>query len=264
MSPIILGARKGSSIKGAWTEYLCLEVLPYAEFDLFTGSNEGLDEAENYWNKDTEEYDLPDEINGKKVIFVQDEFVFVGAIKYFYENECVKAFSAHDPKVVKWLSDQNWSNSYIERIDELLKIKIASMVRLPESFPEGTIFLDVANGIPVTISGFRCLCWSHNRPAFKVAPWSYNRLTAEDDGDLISEEEFRKLVRDSDGPKTKKQTLSKPDGDVLLKGKIVPMRSWTEEEYAKSNFSSVGTLHRASTSPDTEQSGEKKGLPSQD
>ena len=76
------------------------------------------------------------------------------------------------------------------------------MVRLPDSFPEGTIFLDVANGIPVTISGFTCLCWEFSPTVRKEPPWSYNRLTAEDDGDDISESEFRKLVAERDAARS--------------------------------------------------------------
>jgi hypothetical protein len=198
MSPIILDEREASSMTSAWTEYLCLRIFSTGEFELFTGSYEGLDEAGNYWNEDTEEYDLPDEINGKKVLFIQDEYVIGGEIEYFNDDECVKASSVNDPRVVKWLSIQDWDDACIDQIEAIRKIKNASIVRLPDSFPEGTIFLKVGGDIPVTISGFTCLCWKFSPTVRKEPPWSYNRLTAEDDGDRISEEEFRKLVAECD------------------------------------------------------------------
>ena len=76
------------------------------------------------------------------------------------------------------------------------------MVPLPDSFPEGTVFLKVGGDIPVTISGFTCLCWMFFSTVRKEPPWSYNRLTAEDDGDDISESEFRKLVAERDAARS--------------------------------------------------------------
>ena len=70
------------------------------------------------------------------------------------------------------------------------------MVRLPESFPEGTEFLKVADRFPVTLSpdGFKALCWMFFSGVGKEPPWGYSLTTARDDGVEISEAEFRKLV----------------------------------------------------------------------
>lgn len=139
------------------------------------------------------------------------------------------------------------------------------MVQLPDSFPEGTRFFDVGSmGNPVTMLWPNCTGWTGTGRRGEPPPFWFNRSTVEDDGEEISEEQFRKLVGDTDGDNTNKQALSKSSVDSLIKAKISPIRFRTEQEYAKLNFSSVGTLHRASTLPDTEQPVEKKDLPPQE
>ena len=47
---------------GAWTEYLYLQP-EMGGYKLFTGQHEALADLTQFFNEETEEYDLPDEID---------------------------------------------------------------------------------------------------------------------------------------------------------------------------------------------------------
>ena len=92
-----------------WTEYLCLQRDEDGAFKLFTGQYEALVERAEFFNEDTGEYAIPDEIDGQRVVGVDDEYVVGGVLAYFDDEQAVSFTRPDDQAVVKWLESSGWS-----------------------------------------------------------------------------------------------------------------------------------------------------------
>ena len=105
----IIASREQSTMASTWTEYLCLATALQGQYRLFTGRYESPAELASYYNEDTEEYELPDAIDGKSVQGFDDDYVVGGELKCF-ENEKIVEFDRLDePRVVEWLAGSRWS-----------------------------------------------------------------------------------------------------------------------------------------------------------
>jgi hypothetical protein len=111
--PKILGSREQSSMASTWTEYLRLSKphknSPLLEICMY----EGL--GEQKWNEDGEPAELPDKINGKKVVGVDDGIIVGGALGCYSDDDSL-SFTKHTlPDAISWLASHKWKSS-----DELL------------------------------------------------------------------------------------------------------------------------------------------------
>jgi hypothetical protein len=106
----ILAEREGSSMASAWTEYLCLRIVQGGPHQLFQAQYEPLGECEGYFNEETQEYELPDEINGQPVVGMEDEWVVGGSLEPFQEELAMEFTSVDEPKVASWLKAYGWSD----------------------------------------------------------------------------------------------------------------------------------------------------------
>jgi len=105
--PVILAEREESSMVSNWNEYCCLLRLPENRLRLFTGRYEGLADIHQYYNEETENYDLPDEIDGKQVVGREDEIVVGGELQS-YDDE-VEFVDPSAIEVRSWLDAKRWS-----------------------------------------------------------------------------------------------------------------------------------------------------------
>lgn len=103
-------SREQSSMVSCWTEHLCLAPIGGGRNRLFTGQYEALAELNDYYNEETEDYDLPDEIDGKIVNGFQDEYVVGGDLQYFESEEAVEFSSPDEPHVSDWLYASGWNS----------------------------------------------------------------------------------------------------------------------------------------------------------
>ena len=72
----ILAIREQSSIAGGWTEYLCLKINGEKSLLLYTGGYYLLAERDDYYNEETDSYDIPDFINGpSRSVGIEDGYV---------------------------------------------------------------------------------------------------------------------------------------------------------------------------------------------
>jgi len=94
----------------AWTEYLCLRTMQGGQSQLFQAQYEPLGSCENYFNEETQEYDLPHEINGQPVVGIEDEWVVGGSLEPFQEELAIEFTSFAEPKVASWLITYGWSD----------------------------------------------------------------------------------------------------------------------------------------------------------
>lgn len=106
----VIASREVSSMVSSWTEFLCVELdAEGTAFRLFTGRYEALDEVHAYINPDTEQLDLPEEIDGKKVVGVEDDYVIGGDLTPFEEDELLSLEDPDSEIVCSWLEAKNWT-----------------------------------------------------------------------------------------------------------------------------------------------------------
>jgi hypothetical protein len=86
----VLDEREESSTSSCWNVYLCLCVGDKKTYRLFNGRYEALAEREEYYNEETEDFDIPDEIRGLKVVGIEDDCVVGGEPHWFEEKDTVE------------------------------------------------------------------------------------------------------------------------------------------------------------------------------
>jgi hypothetical protein len=105
--PKIVGSRENSSMVSTWTEYLRLSVIGRATALLEVCRYEALAEAPDCGDGD-EEPVLPEEIDGKKVAGIEDEWI-IGGDLLCYDDKQRLFFDKNDIEAaVQWLTDNRW------------------------------------------------------------------------------------------------------------------------------------------------------------
>jgi hypothetical protein len=74
----------------AWTIYLCVTKGNTRAFRLFEGRYAALAHCDDYFNEDTEDYDLPEEIDGLKVFGLDDDWVVGGELAWYNDEETIE------------------------------------------------------------------------------------------------------------------------------------------------------------------------------
>lgn len=110
---MILASRVQSSMVSSWTEYLCLQRGDTEGYKLFTGQYEALAEKTQFFGEETGEYDIPEAIDGKTVIGLEDDYVVGGELGYFDDQQTVLFKSPDEQALVEWLDSSGWS----EKVD---------------------------------------------------------------------------------------------------------------------------------------------------
>ena len=79
-------------------------------------------EVHGYYNEDTEDYDLPEEIDGVRVGGYEDEWVISEELVDSPQYEPVRFCSMNDPKLMAWLDESGWNNPKVwKEIGEILE-----------------------------------------------------------------------------------------------------------------------------------------------
>lgn len=96
----------------SWKEYLCVRPLEHGLYELSVRMYECLGEYNDYADEDG---NIPDEIDGKPVMSVDDGYICGGSLLYMNEdsNDVVDFRDASAPEVDEWLQSQRWSRAGI-------------------------------------------------------------------------------------------------------------------------------------------------------
>ena len=92
----------------SWKEYLVLERGGTKRFRLFTGHYECLAEIADYWNDETEDYDIPDQVNGVAVVGQEDDYLIGGELSPSETSESIEFDSLNESLLSDWASHQGW------------------------------------------------------------------------------------------------------------------------------------------------------------
>ena len=98
-----------------WTEYLFIEKLSEDKFMLSIKSNITIDSTydgqyiQEFYDKKSEEYNLPKVINGLEVLGWESEFLLSKELEYNISHETLEINkSDYKNKMDNWLKDLNW------------------------------------------------------------------------------------------------------------------------------------------------------------
>ena len=116
----VLADREGSGMTSNWKEYLCLTDGNQTKYKIFEGRYEVLAEASDLNSDDEEDFDLPEFIDDKKVMGVEDGYVVGGELSYFDEAEAVEFNHFGDPKLIQWLKDFSWDEDWQPTATEMI------------------------------------------------------------------------------------------------------------------------------------------------
>ena len=105
----VLAQRERINMVSGWNEYLCLTDGDDAKYRLFTGRYTALAPRFDYLDSETGDYDLPDEIEGEKVVTIEDDWIVGGDLDWCNDQDTIQFDSIDDEGVADWLDDSEWS-----------------------------------------------------------------------------------------------------------------------------------------------------------
>jgi hypothetical protein len=121
---IILAERDDQNMWSSTHVFLVLTLNEDGGLFLHQGSHEYLAEACQYFDDDVDEFVLPKEINGKKVVGVEEGYVIGGSIERGLDFLEVRSCGAN--QISDWLRERSWGDkidaeSVLRRIKDLEK-----------------------------------------------------------------------------------------------------------------------------------------------
>ena len=107
MNQFIFAEREASGMTSTWDEFLCVSLNDDRTFCVYTGRREVLAEASEYHNEETDEYEIPEEIDAQAVWGVKDDCIVSEAVGNF-DDEALRLTDFDAEAVRIWLEHTDW------------------------------------------------------------------------------------------------------------------------------------------------------------
>ena len=107
----IISSREGSNPASTWGEDLCLKRISDNEFELFVGGYEVVAEVSDFFDEETGEEEVPEEIDGHPVQGIEDDYVIGGEILKNEDDGEVQFSDLETSEVKEWLASVNWGDA---------------------------------------------------------------------------------------------------------------------------------------------------------
>lgn len=122
----ILAEREASGMTSTWDEFLCVELNKDQSFTLYTGRREVLAEASDFYNEDTEDYEIPDEVDGQAVRGVKEDCVVSESVVEL-DDATLKLANFEHEVILAWLVDTDWIEDASPAVvkEALSKLKVS-------------------------------------------------------------------------------------------------------------------------------------------
>ena len=108
----IVDKREMSTPVSTWTQYLCICKLSNGNFELSVRKYDVIGDPSDYSDDNGDNYSEPSEINGKKVVGVEDGYIVGGDLISDYDDT-VEFKYLPDQVVTDYLIQIDWSNAKI-------------------------------------------------------------------------------------------------------------------------------------------------------
>jgi hypothetical protein len=109
-----IAEREESSMAACWNVYLSICPGDSGRYRIFNGRYEALAEREAYYNEDTEDFDIPDQINGVKVFGIEDDWIVGGDPTWINTADTVEFETIDSLSFREWLLANQWDFASIE------------------------------------------------------------------------------------------------------------------------------------------------------
>lgn len=106
---VVIAEREGTSMASMWNEYLCLVPGEDEPYRLFTGKYEALAECDDFYDEGLDDYVLPDTIDGKAVVGIEDDLVVGGDLVWEDGSDIIEFSNVFDPILKSWLDETRWT-----------------------------------------------------------------------------------------------------------------------------------------------------------
>lgn len=110
MATAIIADRERVNMVTGWTEFLCLDAGDNKKFRLFTGRYKSLGPSSIYYDPETGEYSLPDEIDGETIVGTEDDWVVGGELDWYNAEGTVEFDDLDEEDVQAWLNASGWED----------------------------------------------------------------------------------------------------------------------------------------------------------
>jgi hypothetical protein len=118
----IAASRERATPGSSWCEYLCVEQAPdLLTFRLWTGQYEPLADRNDFYDPQTDDYCLPDEIDGKEVIGIEDDYVVGGDLAPVGDDVALSFTDPAAPEVQEWLNSNGWDKGLVTAVDAVIR-----------------------------------------------------------------------------------------------------------------------------------------------
>lgn len=111
----IIHSREKATLASSWTEHICLRQLEHGLYELSERKWDVLGEANQYCNEDGE-LELPETIDGKVVVSVEDGYICGGELLYANDDvmdDRVLFRDLNSPSVTDWLKSKGLPSSQV-------------------------------------------------------------------------------------------------------------------------------------------------------
>ncbi len=110
MKEMIVAQREASGMTSVWTEYLCVRLQADRKLSVFTGRYEGIAPASEFYDEESDDFVLPESINGIPVRGVDEECVFGGELTFLTSEDAVEISDESASGLGAWLQESRWSH----------------------------------------------------------------------------------------------------------------------------------------------------------
>ena len=126
-SLLILGRRAETSLSSSWNEFLCVEKIQSDQWEFTIRTYEVLSECDEYSSYDeegneVESIELPETIDGKKVIGVEDDLIVGGDLNLVNDGDDpwtsgpILAKNKNEKELIEFLENNNWELSLLDKV----------------------------------------------------------------------------------------------------------------------------------------------------
>ena len=109
----IISSRESSNPASNWSEDLCLKRVGDNEFELFVGGYEVVAEVSDFFDEETGEEEVPEEIGGHPVQGIEDGYVIGGEILKNEDDGEVQFSDLETSEVKEWLASVEWNTDQV-------------------------------------------------------------------------------------------------------------------------------------------------------
>jgi hypothetical protein len=127
----VLKAREQSTMASAWDELLCVGFGTSKPYRLYLGNYAILGERAEYYDEETDDYLVPDEIRGRAVRGVKDDYIVGCDVEDVSQKPDDEFDFQHPSECEKWLVENHW-------LDDNLLAKIEGAIHALGAPQQGT------------------------------------------------------------------------------------------------------------------------------